>query len=58
MPKEKLTAQFVMLAYCPEGRNKIEYYDTNVTGLTLEVRPSGGRTFWLRFRDGYGKQKQ
>ncbi len=27
MPTEKLTAQFVALVYCPEGKSRIDYYD-------------------------------
>ena len=58
MPKEKITQQLVNLAYCEPDKSKVEFFDSNVIGFTLEVRPSGGRTFWLRYRDAYGKQKQ
>lgn len=59
MPKEKLTAQFVQLAYCPEGKKKkIDYYDTITTGFVLEVRSSGGKTYYLRYATPEGKQRQ
>jgi len=32
-----------------------DYADAHVTGLTLRVRPSGRRTFVLRYRDGDGR---
>ena len=58
MPKERLTNQFVQLAYCPEGKKKIDYYDTVTTGFVLEVRCSGGKTYYLRYQDDHGRQKQ
>ncbi|MFT5329991.1 MAG: integrase [Parasphingorhabdus sp.] len=58
MPKEKLTAQFVQLAYCPEGKKKVDYYDTVITGFVLEVRESGGKTYYLRFVTPERKQRQ
>jgi integrase len=58
VPKHKLDAAFVQLALCPEGKNKIDYWDTTVTGFVLEVRSSGGRTFYLRYFDANGRQRQ
>lgn len=58
MPIERLTNQFVQLAYCPEGKRKVDYYDDLITGFVLEVRPSGGRTYYLRYQDEHGRQKQ
>jgi integrase len=58
MPKQKLDAAFVQLAHCPEGKKKIDYWDTTVTGLVLEVRASGGKTLYLRYIDANGRQKQ
>jgi integrase len=43
---------------CPTGRSKLDLYDTAVPGFILEVRPSGGKTYHLRYRDQYGKQRQ
>ncbi|MCB4862724.1 tyrosine-type recombinase/integrase [Sphingobium sp. PNB] len=58
MPNEKLTAQFCDLAYCPTGEKKVVYYDTSLTGFILECRPSGGKTFYVKYTNQYGKQRQ
>nr|WP_176704556.1 site-specific integrase [Pseudomonas sp.]QDK64882.1 site-specific integrase/recombinase [Pseudomonas sp.] len=58
MPHANLDAHFVRTAVCPEGKSKVDYYDTAITGFILEVRASGGKTFHLRYRDPHGKQRQ
>ena len=58
MPKVSLDAAFVRSAKCPEGKNRIEYFDTSIKGFTLEVRISGGKTYYLRYRDDYERQRQ
>jgi integrase len=58
MPKATLDAHFVRTAICPEGKSKVDYYDTAITGFILEVRASGGKTFHLRYRDPHGKLRQ
>lgn len=58
MPTATLSTQLVNSAVCPEGRSKLDLYDTAVPGFILEVRPSGGKTYHLRYRDQYGKQRQ
>lgn len=60
MPKVKLDAQFALTAHCPRDKKKVDYWDTGQTcsGLVLEVRSSGGRTWYLRYQDQYGKQRQ
>jgi hypothetical protein len=58
MPTAKLDATFVAIADCPPGKKKIDYYDTHVTGFILEVRPSGMKTYYLRYRDPHGDQRQ
>lgn len=58
MPKQQLDAAFVQRAYCPEGKNKVDYWDTTVTGFVLEVRASGGRTYYLRYFDQNDRQRQ
>lgn len=60
MPKVKLDAQFALTAHCPPGRKKVDYWDTGTVcnGLTLEVRATGGRTWYLRYQDRHGKQRQ
>ncbi|MDX3911347.1 MAG: tyrosine-type recombinase/integrase [Sphingobium sp.] len=58
MPKIKLDAAFCLIAQCEPGKRKTDYYDTSTTGFVLEVRPNGGKTFYLRFQDEHGRQRQ
>lgn len=58
MPKAKLDHVFALTARCEEGRKKTDYYDEAVTGFVLECRSTGGRTYYLRYEDAAGRQKQ
>ena len=58
MPSAPLTSQFVRKAICPAGRAKIDYFDPSQKGFLLEVRASGGKTFYQRYFDAYGRQRQ
>mgnify|MGYP001806041396 CR=1 FL=1 len=58
MPKASLTSVFCATASCEPGRKKTDYYDTTVTGFVLECRCTGGRTYYLRYEDTAGRQKQ
>ena len=58
MPKLTLTAAAVAHAVAEAGKRKTDYYDTAVVGFVLEVRETGGKTYWLRYRDGHGTQRQ
>ncbi len=58
MPLADLDAAFVRNAVCPVGKAKETYYDNAITGFVLEVRASGGKTFYLRYRDIHGRQCQ
>lgn len=58
MPIVKLSAQFVREAVCPPGKSKVDYYDSALKGFILEARPSGGKTFYLRYHDSHGKLRQ
>jgi integrase len=58
MPKVKLDNTMALTAHCPPGRKKIDYFCTIYQGLTLEVRASGGKTWYLRFTDSRSRQKQ
>jgi len=58
MPSSPLTSQFVRVATCPGDRGKVDFFDTRQKGFLLEVRPSGGKTFYQRYIDGYGRQRQ
>lgn len=60
MPKVVLSPQFALTASCPPDRKKVDYWDTGTVcnGLVLEARVSGGRTWYLRYQDTRGHQRQ
>lgn len=58
MPKAHLTQAFVANAGCEVGKKKTDWYDTTVTGFVLECRCTGGKTYYLRYLDQAGGQKQ
>ena len=49
MPKVKLTNTFLSKVPLPIDKPKIDYFDTEVIGLMLEVRKSGNMTFYYRY---------
>ncbi|WP_108462319.1 site-specific integrase [Devosia naphthalenivorans] len=57
MPKAKFTPSFLNNAACPANMKRIIYSDDSVKGLVMEVRASGGRTFYVRYRDKDGAQR-
>lgn len=58
MPTAKLTTQFVAKASCLEGKSKMEYFDQRQKGFLLEVRASGGKTYYQRYTDDHGLKRQ
>ena len=58
MPSMTLDANVVKSAVCPTSKGRLDLYDTAISGLILEVRPSGNKTYYLRYRDPHGKQRQ
>jgi integrase len=58
MPRVKLTARFVRRCVCPPGKSKIDYFDLARTGFLVEVRPTGRRTFYQRYVDEHGRERQ
>lgn len=58
MPTTKLSQRFVDAATCPQGKQKIDYFDTDLTGLVLKVMPTGKRTYYLRYKNPYGRQME
>lgn len=58
MPRAHLDHAFITAAACKPGQSKTDYYDLTVTGFVLECRKSGGRTYYLRYADAAGRQKQ
>lgn len=58
MPIAKLTTHFVAKAACPEDKGKMEYFDQRQKGFLLEVRASGGKTYYQRYTDDHGLKRQ
>ena len=58
MPKAALTKTFVAHAVCAPGRPKVDYFDVDQRGFMLEVRTSGGKTFYQRYTDERGRERQ
>ena len=53
-----LDATAVRSSTCPAGKSRIELFDTSIPGFSLEVRTTGGKTFYFRYRDLHGSQRQ
>ncbi len=58
MPKQTLTAAFCRDAVCPQGKRRIDYWDTHVPGWVMEIRETQRRSFYLRYADQSGRQRQ
>jgi hypothetical protein len=48
----------VRRALCPAGRKKIDFFDASQRGFMLEVRCSGGRTYYQRYTDERVRERQ
>ncbi|AXK80284.1 site-specific integrase [Pseudolabrys taiwanensis] len=58
MPTVVLSVPFVRQAVCPTGRRKTDYFDSTQRGFLLEVRCSGGKTYYQRYTDERGRERQ
>ncbi len=58
MPRVRLTSAFVRSATCPAGQRKIDFFDVEQRGFMLEVRCSGGRTYYQRYTDTRARERQ
>jgi integrase len=58
MPTVALTANFVRTAQCLPGRKKVDYFDLMQRGFLVEVRCSGGATYYQRYTDERGRERQ
>jgi len=58
MPKAALTKSFVATAACVPGRSKTDFFDVDQRGFMLEVRASGGKTYYQRYTDERGRERQ
>lgn len=53
-----LTNKVIKDSTCPAGKLKTDLHDSGCKGLMLEIRASGGKTFYLRYRDERNKVRQ
>lgn len=58
MPRVRLSAAFIKSAVCPDGAKKVDFFDNEQRGFMLEVRKSGGKTFYQRYTDERGRERQ
>ena len=58
MPIVNLDSAFCAGAECRRGKKKTDYWDKELKGFVLETRPSGGKTFYLRYVEENGRQRQ
>jgi integrase len=58
MPTIALSASFVRQATCLPGRKKTDYFDVTQRGFLVEVRCSGGKTYYQRYTDERGRERQ
>jgi len=58
MPKLLLTPALVSNADCPADRKRLDMFDIQTKGLVLEVRESGGKTYYLRYQNQRGRTRQ
>jgi len=58
VPVVDLTSSFVRRAECPKGLEKVDFFDSRQKGFMVEVRASGRKTYYQRFRDERGRERQ
>jgi integrase len=58
MPKVALTPALIRSAICPSDQAKVDLFDTKLIGLLLEVRASGRKTYYQRYTDTRGAERQ
>ena len=58
MPRVRISPSFIKSATCPSGKKKVDYFDSGQRGFMLEVRCSGGKTFYQRYTDSRGREHQ
>jgi integrase len=58
MPIIRISPAFVRNVCCPSEQKKIDYFDATMRGFLLEVRPSGGKTYYQRYTDERGRERQ
>ena len=54
---QNFTDRFAKTVSCPKGMKKKLFTDGKMRGLVLEVRDTGGKTYYVRHADDRGSQK-
>ena len=57
MPCVDLTPALVAGLSCPPGRKKLDVFDASLRGFLMEVRASGGKTYYLRYANARGRTR-
>ena len=50
MPKVKFTTEFLKKVKAPMDKSKEQYFDTDLTGFMIEVKNTGTKTYYYRYR--------
>ncbi|MGJ0316930.1 Arm DNA-binding domain-containing protein, partial [Aliarcobacter cryaerophilus] len=50
MPKVNITNEFIKKIKPPIDKSKVQYFDSELTGFMLEVKNTGTKTYYYRFR--------
>jgi len=58
VPVVELTSAFVRHAFCPSGQRKVDYFDSKQRGFLIEIRCSGRKTYYQRYCDERGRERQ
>ena len=58
MPIIQLSPAFIRNVKCSATQKKIDYFDNAMRGFMLEVRASGGKTYYQRYTDERGRELQ
>lgn len=58
MPVVTLTNKTIKDSTCPAGKHKVDLHDAACKGLMVEIRASGGGTYYLRYRNERNKVRQ
>lgn len=58
MSKVTLTPLLIKQATCPSDKTKCDLFDSNCKGLLVEIRCTGGKTYYLRYQDSRGRTRQ
>jgi integrase len=58
VPVVDLSSAFIRSACCPPGQGKVDFFDSQQKGFLIEVRSSGRKTYYQRYRDERGRERQ